>query len=161
MTGKYEKSAKAYEALRKKYGLPRLDDVIVRFGNLSLHYPPKLVLYDVLWTLMQGLYSAIRTIEAVTTGSGPMVAMQEQRMLSRQQKKELNDMWRRINAERWRANRIGHTLDEKAVAEQVKRTYKLGAEDVFPMLSRFAVFFEKKWGEKTGRDAEEGVPFYE
>jgi len=154
------KDAKArYEKLKKKYHLPKLEDLVREFA-VKLE-DPDLVLHDIVDKVKDKLANRARILESmifVRTSSDPS-SMYETKMLE-ERKEEVFEIFKELMSVAWKGERIEASGEEKEMALFIKETHNDWIKGMKKRFIDLCKSLEKQWKDASLREKPEGIRYY-
>lgn len=143
----FDKQARrAYGKKAEKYGLPSARELQMRMGLNGEYYDDEtLILWSVLWGIHQFFDGVANTFELISTGSGPIRHMRDQKCLNKKERKEIIGAWKALNAVCWKIKRVGHGVSEEEVAKLIQESWDLHNKKISPLLDKISLKLEKEW----------------
>lgn len=138
-----EDARKTYEKLRKKYFLPRLNELIWEFG-VKLE-TPELVLHDIVDKIKDQVFDRAKVLESVifVRSSSDPSRLYETKML--EEKGKAFELFKELMSVGWRGERVIVNAKEEEMASFVREVYDLWVKKLKKGFIEVCELFEKKW----------------
>ncbi len=148
-----------YRKLRKKYRLPKLEELVREFA-VKLE-DPNLVLHDIVEKVKDKLANRAKILESVIfvrVSSDPS-SMYETKMLE-EKKEEAFEIFKELMSVVWRGERIEASSEEKEMASFIKETYNDWIKGMKKEFIDLCESLEKRWKDASLREKPGGMMYH-
>jgi hypothetical protein len=141
-----------YKKLRKKYGLPKLEELVREFA-VKIE-DPDLVFHEIVDKIKDRMHECAKILESiifVTTTSDPS-SMYETKMLE-EKKNEAFEIFKRLMSIAWKGVKVEASGDDKEMASFIKQTYKDWNKSLKNKFIDLCESLEKQWKDASLRES--------
>jgi len=133
-----------YENLRKKYHLPRLEELIREFA-VKLE-EPNLVLYEIIERIKEKFHNRARILESIifVASSSDASSMYETKMLE-EKRGEMFKIFKELMSIAWKGEKVEASANEKEMATFIRESYEHWINGMKKEYIDICESAEKKW----------------
>ncbi len=135
-----------YRKMQEEFSLPQLDELTEKF-KIDVEEDEK-IFDQIRNDMSEKLFMfSERIIEPVIGGLDSFSCMFEQNMITEAERRDLFELYKKIQMLKWENNILLISPDDKKIAEWIKKTWDFWNSDMQEKMLKFSVKMSSAWGD--------------